>query len=64
MNPVSDTAYYCRGVRMQDAQRAYSLCSDEFAKVFMDERGLKIFDRFKDQVFPQPQQHHALQDHR
>jgi O-methyltransferase involved in polyketide biosynthesis len=52
MNPVSDTAYYCRGVRMQDAQRAYSLCSDEFAKVFMDERGLKIFDRFKDQVFP------------
>lgn len=52
MNPVSDTAYYCCGVRMQDAQRAYSLCRDEFAKVFMDERGHQIFDRFKNQILP------------
>ncbi|MDO9005934.1 MAG: class I SAM-dependent methyltransferase [Aquabacterium sp.] len=47
MNPVSDTAYYCCGVRMQDAQRARSFCGDAYAKVFMDERGMKIFDKFK-----------------
>lgn len=47
LNPVADTAYYCCGVRMQDAQRARPFCGDAYAKVFMDERGMKIFDKFK-----------------
>ncbi|WP_266157364.1 class I SAM-dependent methyltransferase [Dyella silvatica] len=32
---------------MQDAQSAYPVCGDTFAKVFMDERGLQIFESFK-----------------
>ena len=28
MNPITNTAYYCCGVRMDDAERTPSLCSD------------------------------------
>ena len=32
MNPISTTAYYCCGVRMEDAEGKPSLCNDRFAK--------------------------------
>lgn len=51
-NPVSDTAFYCCGVRMQDAQRERSICGDRFAERFMDERGLSIFKHFENQHMP------------
>lgn len=51
-NPVSDTAFYCAGARMQDAARKRPLCGDQFAKRFMDERGLRIFERSQNQLMP------------
>ena len=47
MNPISDTAFYCCGVRMEDAKRNRSICNDIYAERFMDERGRKIFEPFR-----------------
>jgi methyltransferase (TIGR00027 family) len=46
MKPISNTAFYCCGIRMRDAQSARPVCADLYAKRFMDERGLKIFRQF------------------
>ncbi|MFC5743277.1 class I SAM-dependent methyltransferase [Dyella tabacisoli] len=47
MKPISKTAFYCCGVRMQDAQSPAPVCGDHYAKLFMNERGLQIFEAFK-----------------
>lgn len=47
MKPIANTAFYCCGVRMQDAENENPMCGDVFAKEFMDERGLVIFSSFK-----------------
>lgn len=52
MNPISKTAFYCCGVRMQDAERDKPVCGDSYAKVFMNEDGLRILDMFKDETRP------------
>ena len=52
MNPVSNTAYYCCGIRMLDAEHPRSLCHDHFAKRFMDEHGMKIFAPFRTETMP------------
>jgi len=52
MNPVSNTAFYCRGVRMEDAKRKRSICKDIHAGKFMDARGLEIFAPFRSETMP------------
>lgn len=52
MKPISKTAFYCCGVRMQDAERALPVCGDTYAKVFMNEQGLQILEMFKDEARP------------
>lgn len=52
MNPVSNTAYYCCGIRMEDAKRTNSICNDIYAQRFMDERGMQIFEPFKSEKMP------------
>jgi methyltransferase (TIGR00027 family) len=52
MKPISKTAFYCCGVRMQDAERAHPVCGDVYAKVFMNEDGMKILETFKDETGP------------
>ena len=52
MKPISQTAFYCCGVRMRDAEREKPVCGDKYAKVFMSEDGMKILDKFKDEVGP------------
>lgn len=47
MKPVSDTAFYCCGVRMVDAESARPVLGDTYAKRFMEGRGLEVFDRFR-----------------
>jgi len=47
MNPISNTAYYCCGVRMEDAKKIRSICNDVYAERFMDEKGRQIFEPFK-----------------
>jgi len=46
MKPISNTAFYCCGIRMRDAERPHPICGDQYARCFMDERGMEIFTRF------------------
>lgn len=52
MNSISNTAYYCCGVRMLDAEHPRSLCNDHYAKHFMDAHGMQIFEPFRHQIMP------------
>lgn len=52
MKPISRTAFYCCGVRMQDAERGNPVCGDVYAKAFMNEDGLRILESFKDEERP------------
>ncbi len=52
MNSISNTAFYCCGVRMEDAERPFSMCSDTYAKRFMDARGRQIFEPFRSEKMP------------
>jgi len=47
MKPISNTAFYCCGVRVKDAENEKSVCQDVYAKEFMDARGLDILVVFK-----------------
>lgn len=51
-NPISDTAFWCCGVRARDAATADPVCGDRFAKFFMDERGLRILESFNKEKGP------------
>jgi O-methyltransferase involved in polyketide biosynthesis len=51
-NPVSRTAWYCTGVRMQDARSAHPLVGDTWAERFLDEEGRSVFARFADLAAP------------
>jgi hypothetical protein len=37
---------------MEDAERKKSVCKDYYAKRFMDEKGMKIFEPFKSETMP------------
>src|SRR5213593_494267 len=50
MKPISDMAFYCCGVRMQDAAQPSPVCGDVYAKLFMDEYGRRIYDKFKEET--------------
>ena len=52
MKPISKTAFYCCGIRMQDAERNNSVCGDIYAKSFMNEDGFQILEAFKDETSP------------
>jgi len=38
MKPISNTAFYCGGVRMQDAENEKPVCGDIYAREFMGEK--------------------------
>lgn len=50
MKPISNMAFYCCGVRMQDAAQTSPVCGDRYAKLFMDEYGRRIYDQFKEET--------------
>jgi len=47
MKAVSKTAYYCAGVRMQDAESAKPLLGDKYAKRLLGEEGATYWQDFK-----------------
>jgi methyltransferase (TIGR00027 family) len=47
MEPVSRTAYYCAGVRAQDAERPHPIVGDKYAKLFLGDEGRAVFERFR-----------------
>lgn len=46
MDPIAKTAWYCCGVRAQDALSAKPVCGDTLAERFMDADARALFDRF------------------
>jgi methyltransferase (TIGR00027 family) len=52
MKAVSQTAYYCCGVRMQDAESTHPAIGDHYAKRLMGEEGLQYWQEFKDFKMP------------
>src|SRR5215213_9193437 len=52
MKPISKTAFYCCGVRMQDAASSDPVCGDIYAEAFMNEDGVQVFEAFKDETGP------------
>lgn len=52
MKAVSKTAYYCGGVRMQDAESAKPLIGDQYAKRLLGEEGIAYWEEFKQFVWP------------
>ncbi|MGQ0657107.1 MAG: class I SAM-dependent methyltransferase [Chromatiales bacterium] len=52
MKPISRTAFYCCGIRMQDAEGPAPVCGDTYARLFMDEQALDLFEDFKNEVRP------------
>jgi methyltransferase (TIGR00027 family) len=51
MKPISNMAFYCCGVRANDAECANPVCGDGYAKWFMDDCAQRICDKFKDETF-------------
>ncbi len=49
MKPISDMAFYCCGVRMQDAASAHPVCGDRYAERFMSDYGKSIYEFFRDE---------------
>lgn len=47
MDSVSNTAFFCCGARMVDAENKHPLCGDRYAKSFMDEDGMTVFLKFR-----------------
>jgi methyltransferase (TIGR00027 family) len=47
VGPISKTAYYCCGVRMHDAESSRPICGDAYAKIFMDDAGIEVWNLFK-----------------
>lgn len=52
MKAVSKTAYYCCGVRMQDAESKRPLVGDRYARMLMGDEGLSYWENFKAFKFP------------
>ena len=52
MKAVSKTAYYCCGVRMQDAESAHPVIGDNYARRLMSEEGLQYWQEFKQFKMP------------
>ena len=48
MKAVSKTAYYCGGVRMQDAESDHPVIGDNYAKRLLGDEGLKYWQEFKE----------------
>jgi methyltransferase (TIGR00027 family) len=48
VKPVSQTAYYCCGVRALDASAASSFCGDRYADRFMTPESWALFQPFRD----------------
>ena len=51
-NDVSNSAFYCCGVRMEDARQPFPICNDRFAQRFMDEHAVTVFEPFRTETLP------------
>lgn len=49
VKPISSLAFYCCGVRMQDAQSVRPVCGDNYARLFMSDYGADIYELFREE---------------
>jgi methyltransferase (TIGR00027 family) len=49
IKPITSMAFYCCGVRMQDAASETPVCGDRFAEMFMCDYGMRIHHLFQDE---------------
>jgi len=49
VKPISSLAFYCCGVRMQDAASAHPVCGDRYAHLFMCDYGVDIYEQFREE---------------
>jgi methyltransferase (TIGR00027 family) len=52
LSAIAKTAYYCCGVRAADARNREPIVGDQFAELFMTEKGSDVFRRFADLRMP------------
>ena len=46
MSPISETAFFCCGIRELDAESRYPICNDVYAKNFMTAEGRRAFEKY------------------
>lgn len=66
MKPISKTAYYTAALRAQDAGSSRPVCNDQYAKLFVNDTALEVFDRFKSLTGPNIStlyRHKIIDDH-
>lgn len=51
MPPISDTAFFCCGIREQDAHSRFPICNDVYAKDFMTEQGRIAYQKYQPGYF-------------
>lgn len=51
MTPVSETAFFCCGIRELDADSRYPICNDVYAKNFMTEEGREAYKKYSPGYF-------------
>lgn len=49
--PISDTAFYCCGIRAHDARTRFPICNDIYAQDFMTTQGRAVFEKYKPGFF-------------
>lgn len=49
VKPISSLAFYCCGVRMQDAASTHPVCGDHYAHLFMSKFGVRIYELFREE---------------
>jgi methyltransferase (TIGR00027 family) len=47
MDPIAKTAFYCCGIRAEDARSPNPVCGDALAQRFMDDEARAVFERFR-----------------
>ena len=66
MKAVSKTAYYCCGVRMQDAESIHPVIGDNYARRLMGDEGLQYWQEFKEFKMPNASntaRHHIIDNY-
>ena len=49
--PISNTAFFCCGIRELDAESRYPICNDIYAKDFMTDEGRAVFEKYSPGYF-------------
>ncbi|MBL0743571.1 class I SAM-dependent methyltransferase [Chryseolinea lacunae] len=66
MKAVSKTAYYCCGVRMQDAESKHPIVGDRYARALLGADGLRYWEDFRKFKFPNASciaRHYIIDEH-